>query len=258
MPNEPTSDHALLAGQLLAGLQADFIGELDERIDRLEALTLALDRSGHAQADFDALFRAVHSLKGTAGSFGFTILSALCHAYEDYLQADGTKDDRFLDHCLSYIDLLRLASDRIHLKQTDFSDIEAGIRQLRERHFAKPYTALLVETSKLNARLCREALADLPIQIVQLDDGLQALGRLLSEPFDLLITSQEVKSLNGLALIAALRLANRPGPAIKTLLLTAQDGPIHTPIRPDFIVRKDRNLERQLNEAARQALGCTT
>lgn len=244
--------------ELLANLQAEFVGELDERIHRMETLTLAFEKSGYAQHDFDALYRVVHSLKGTAGSFGFSILSAICHAYEDYLNADQRNNKQFLNNCLSYIDLLRLANDRIHLKQTDFSEIEASIRKLRERHFAKPFTALLVVTSKVNGQVCRQALADLPIQIVQLDDGLQALTRLLSEPFDLLITSQEVKTLNGMALISAIRLANRPGRAIKTILLTSQSGTIPAAIQPDHVVMKDKHLDRNLAAAVKHALDLST
>lgn len=243
---------------LLARLQADFLGELDERIDQIENLTLAFEKGGFNQVDFDALYRTVHSLKGTAGSFGFSILSAVCHAFEDYLNANKQQDRQFLNNCLGYIDLLRLACDRIHRKQTDFTEIEASIRKLRERHFAKRFTAMLVETSKTNAQLCQQALTGLPIQIVQLDDGLQALTRLLSEPFDLLITSQEVKTLNGMALISAIRLAGRAGQPIKSILLTSQPGIIPAAIQPDHIVHKDQHLDRNLAVAVSQALGLTT
>lgn len=252
-----TPPHSPVDG-LLAHLQADFLGELGERIDKLEDLTMAFEQGRFAQSDFDALYRSVHSLKGTAGTFGFPIVTAVCHAYEDYLNSDADKTPEYLSHCLSYIDLLRSAAERILQGRNVFADIEAGIRQLGERHFAKPYSAMLIEPSKLTAEICKQALAKLPIRIVQANDGLQGLGRLLTEPFDLLITSQEVKTLNGVALIAALRLSNRPGQAIKAILLTSQPGRIDTPILPDRIVRKDLHVGENLALAAAEVLGLTT
>lgn len=244
--------------ELLAHLQADFLGELAERIDTLEGLTMAFEKGGFAQTDFDALYRVAHSLKGTAGTFGFTIISAVCHAYEDYLNANKQADPNFLSHCLAYVDLLRSAADKLRQGRTEFADIETAIHRLGETHFAKPYSAMLVEPSKLTAELCKQAMAGLPVRIVQVSDGLQALSRLLSEPFDLLITSQEIKTLNGTALVAAIRLANRPGHEVKTVLLTSQPGRIDTPIQPDRIVRKDLHIGQNLTMAVTKVLGLIT
>lgn len=244
--------------ELLAHLQADFLGELGERIDKLEDLTMAFEKDGATRADFDALYRGVHSLKGTAGTFGFPIISAVCHAYEDYLNAGQQTSPSHLGNCLHYIDLLRATAKKIRQGHNEFADIEASIRRLGEQHFAKPYSAMLVEPSKLTAGLCMQALAGLPIRIVQVNDGLHALSRLLSEPFDLLITSQEIKTLNGAALIAAMRLANRPGQTIKAILLTSQPGRIDTPIPPDRIIRKDLHVGQNLTKAAADVLGLTT
>lgn len=246
------------ANELLAALQANFVGELDERIGQLESHTLAYEQGKFKEVDFDALFRAVHSLKGTAGTFGLAIISAVCHAYEDYLNSEHPHNAKFLSSCLDYVDLLRSTAEGIHQGRNEFSHVEAIIRTLRERHFAKPFTALLVEPSKVNAHLCQSALASLPVQIVQIEDGLQALTRLLSEPFDLLITSREIKTLNGLALIAALKLANRPGKPVRSILLTSQTNKIQSPMQPDHTVLKDRNMEKSLARAVSSALGLTT
>lgn len=246
------------ADELLAHLQADFLAELGERIDKLEDLTMAYEKGHFAQADFDSLFRAVHSLKGSAGTFGFPIASAVCHAYEDYLNSGRQSNASFAANCLKYIDLLRTAAEKVMQGRTEFADIEDSIRRLSESHFAKPYSAILVEPSKLTAELCKQAVSSLPIRLVQANDGLQALTRLLSEPFDLLISSQEVPTLNGTALIAAIRLANRPGQPIKTVLLTSQPGRIDAPIQPDHIVRKDLHLGQNLMQAVTKVLGLKT
>lgn len=73
-------------------IQAIFFIECDEALAAAEA---ALDRCRAGQADdetINAIFRAVHSIKGGAGAFGFTALQAYTHGFETLLSdvRDGT------------------------------------------------------------------------------------------------------------------------------------------------------------------------
>ena len=61
-----------------------------EALEHLEAMTaalLALERRGAGEAEVDALFRAVHTLKGAAYVVGCTPVGALAHGLEDVLVA---------------------------------------------------------------------------------------------------------------------------------------------------------------------------
>ncbi len=64
---------------------------------------------------------------------------------------------------------------------------------------------LIVESARLMTELYQKMLRDLPLQLTNEDNGLTALERLLHEPYDLLIVGRELKELNGIALMAALR-----------------------------------------------------
>ncbi|MBA4773332.1 MAG: chemotaxis protein CheA [Sphingomonas sp.] len=73
-------------------IQAIFFIECDEALAAAEA---ALDRCRAGQADdetINAIFRAVHSIKGGAGAFGFAALQAYTHGFETLLSdvRDGT------------------------------------------------------------------------------------------------------------------------------------------------------------------------
>ena len=73
-------------------IQAIFFIECDEA---LAAAETALDRCRQGQADeetINAIFRAVHSIKGGAGAFGFGALQAYTHGFETLLSdvRDGT------------------------------------------------------------------------------------------------------------------------------------------------------------------------
>lgn len=73
-------------------IQAIFFIECDEALAAAEA---TLDRCRAGQADdetINAIFRAVHSIKGGAGAFGFAALQAYTHGFETLLSdvRDGT------------------------------------------------------------------------------------------------------------------------------------------------------------------------
>lgn len=69
-----------LRGQLLG----TFLEESAENLERLEAGLLALE-AGFDAAVVDEIFRAAHSLKGGAGTFGFGAITGLAHDMETLL-----------------------------------------------------------------------------------------------------------------------------------------------------------------------------
>ena len=89
---------------------AIFFGECGES---LEAAETGLDALRHGRADGDTVnagFRAVHSVKGGAGAFGFTALQAFAHGFESLLSdvRDGTvaAEPTLIDLLLRALDVL--------------------------------------------------------------------------------------------------------------------------------------------------------
>ncbi|MEO0536179.1 MAG: Hpt domain-containing protein [Cyanobacteria bacterium P01_A01_bin.123] len=74
----------------------------EERLQRLEASLLHLEKHPHDEATLAALMREAHSLKGDAGSTGINAVKSLAHAVEDILigiqrrtlELDSTISDR--------------------------------------------------------------------------------------------------------------------------------------------------------------------
>ncbi|MBV8464404.1 MAG: chemotaxis protein CheW [Burkholderiales bacterium] len=62
-----------------------FFEEAEEHLATLERLLLELDLASPDTEDLNAIFRAAHSIKGGAGTFGFTDLAALTHILENLL-----------------------------------------------------------------------------------------------------------------------------------------------------------------------------
>jgi two-component system, chemotaxis family, sensor kinase CheA len=62
-----------------------FFEETREHLDNVEAILLRLDTDAPLPDDLNAIFRAVHSIKGSAGMLGCTDVAALTHLQENLL-----------------------------------------------------------------------------------------------------------------------------------------------------------------------------
>jgi two-component system chemotaxis sensor kinase CheA len=62
-----------------------FFEEAQEHLNSMESLLLELDISDPDAEQLNAIFRAAHSIKGSAGTFGFTDLAEVTHVLENLL-----------------------------------------------------------------------------------------------------------------------------------------------------------------------------
>src|SRR5689334_4341949 len=82
-----------------------FFEEAQEHLASMENLLLQLDIVDPDSEQLNAIFRAAHSIKGSAGTFGFTDLTQVTHILEnlldrlrkDELALKGEMIDAFLD-----------------------------------------------------------------------------------------------------------------------------------------------------------------
>lgn len=94
----------------LDDLKLVFFEECAELLLEVESTTGQLAGGSGSEADLNALFRAVHSLKGGAGAFGFSRLVRFAHAYENILHAlrsgELSQFDAIKDQALASVDVL--------------------------------------------------------------------------------------------------------------------------------------------------------
>ncbi|MCS7008619.1 MAG: Hpt domain-containing protein, partial [Chthoniobacterales bacterium] len=62
-----------------------FIQEAEEHLQTLDNDLILLESNPHDQEGINRVFRAVHSIKGTAGFFGFSGIVELAHAMENVM-----------------------------------------------------------------------------------------------------------------------------------------------------------------------------
>jgi len=87
-----------------------FFDETDEHLATMESVLLAVDLSLPDSEDLNAIFRAAHSIKGGAATFGFADLAALTHILENLLdkvrKGSMALSSEMVDACLQSKDVL--------------------------------------------------------------------------------------------------------------------------------------------------------
>lgn len=239
-----------------------YLAELPQRLADVEALILDADKTSDFEDLYETLYRNVHSMKGSAGTHGLHIISTLCHNLEDQLtEASGDQSKVTADmknNWLANLDLIEQARQKLEQGEESFADLEESLDSLRRTSPEVKYTALLVEPSAIHAQMCEQVFTEHGVSFSHANDGYAALGRLLSEPFDMLITSMQLPLLNGLAVIGALRLSSSRNKSIKTVLLTSSvDGKYDRRIDPDYVVEKNSEMANMLEKIANKIIDNT-
>lgn len=207
---------------ILEHLREAFLEDMPTRVDKIEDEVMS---SKNADS-YDELFRMVHSLKGTAGSYNFHTLTKISHCMEDTMEALMKRNEfgssSTVEMLLKYIDILRDTTNNLISTHSSPLDLDERLEELREQNFQELANVLVVEPSKLYESMIEHSLQDLPINLTFKEDGLPALDSLLLNKYDLLITSLECPRLNGDALVAALRLVHNFNKDIKVILLSSR------------------------------------
>lgn len=238
---------------LVAGIRDDFVGELPERCDLLEDGILALERdAAHA---FDELYRHVHNLKSSGGTFGLPLITRICHQFESFVStARGRFDSLAVSYALSYVDLLRRVAEAPEREGAFAMAIEQDLEQLRLSSMPGCASVLLVEPSVATRKFCQGVLEPLSVRLVSQDRGLSALELLLHEPFDLLIAARELPELNALALVAALRESGGHNKDIPVILISSNSTPAPAYLNINTTIKRDAEFVSTLARCAGDVL----
>jgi len=121
----------------LSVFQSIFFEEADEHLAVIEAALLRAENAELSAEDLNAIFRAVHSIKGSSGMLGFADITALMHELENLLdllrQGDRPLTNRDVDVLLRAGDLAKTKIEfrkGLQPEAPDASALEAEIREL--------------------------------------------------------------------------------------------------------------------------------
>ena len=113
-----------------------FLDETDDNVQRLDDLLLALEKDMVDMDVINEIFRAAHTLKGMAGTMGFTNMMGLTHAMEDRLDAarKGTRPltEADMNRLFQGLDTLQEMADAIRGGGNDAHiDVSEMVAELR-------------------------------------------------------------------------------------------------------------------------------
>lgn len=94
------------AEEFLSEFTALFLEDSRQKVSELEALAKALRQTGKAGERYFEFMRLVHSLKGTAPTFGFPTVGMIAHRLEDYVNNVTGLDDKTIHDVYVYIDAI--------------------------------------------------------------------------------------------------------------------------------------------------------
>lgn len=236
--------------QLLAGMRLNYLDELPEKINNLEIILLALEENPDNQEHYNELYRNIHSMKGSGGSYGIDILTNICHQMENFMQeiqGDGDIKQNVFANLFLCIDLLRDARSVAANSISDYSEIESRLNQLYQSAKNNKPAILIAETSPTLTSMYRQILSSLPVQITCINDGLPALEQLIRHPYNLIIAGKELKTLNAYALVAALRYSNSLNQKIPAIILSSSHEPPNNLF--SMAIMRDKNQTENLLQA---------
>ncbi len=242
---------------MLAALRENYLRDLPSYIDDIEQVLLDLERGGFQLDLCRDLYRQVHTLKGSGGTYGMSFISDICHPLEDLLSnliEHPALLPSTIEPALRYVDLMRKACFIYASKLEPGEDLKLSLHALRKSMSKHKHAALIVESSDVVLGAMRDTLTEFGFRIELAQDGYSALGRLLAEPFDVLITSLENSRLNGIALISAMQKSGTKLARTKTILLTTSDH-LDQVIRPDYVLKKNAELKKRFRECLLQVTG---
>ena len=115
-----------------------FLDETDDNLQRLDDMLLALEKNMVDMDVINEIFRSAHTLKGMAGTMGFTQMMGLTHAMEDRLDEarKGTRPLTEADMNLLFtgLDNLQAMADSIRGGGNDAHiDVSEIVSQLRDK-----------------------------------------------------------------------------------------------------------------------------
>jgi CheY-like chemotaxis protein len=236
---------------LMARMRENYLRELPEKFSELESLVLGVGRD---EAALEALYRATHSLKGSAGTYGYGILSNICHNLEDCfsLYREQAHDaEAAVEMWLRYVDLLRDVHGRLEAADVNEREIEAVLDNLRKHYESYELRGLLVLESALDQAVVQRAFNGFPVSLVSVHDGLQAMERLLVEKFDFYVLGNQLPRLNGPSIITAIRTNNGLNRNTPCILLSASSPEMFgRQTDPDFVVTRDSHFIERLTNAS--------
>lgn len=216
-----------------------FLEDVIDTLSTAESLILRL-KTENSKDSQRKLFQMFHSIKGSSGTYGLREFETYVHKMEDTLNilaAGGLSQDESISDLLEQLDSLhhkaenyQSKSDEAILKIVDPDGSETAdpceieINTKTARHEDSPNKKILIICdSKVVSTVIIQTLYPYNLACSLVEDGHSALGRLLLEPFDMIISQVQLKLIDGISLGKMLQLSTNPNQSTPILFISGSE-----------------------------------
>ena len=232
----------------------EFLDQLPHKLQHAAQFLDALPHHASPQAPLAELFLIIHSIRGSSATFGLPWLTVICHPFEELIQSaidTRLQVSLFVTLAHNYLALLHHTAQTLAEGRSPGDDIPKQLAKLHRQAFALCFTVAVVVNSRTLREMCLQALQPFDARVVEFDDPLNALQRILTEPFHAMIVSSELYPMRGEALIASIHYSCRARRAsFKTVLLSSNGNAPSWKRRdcdPDFVILRNQQFLLQLH-----------
>ncbi|MDP2698084.1 Hpt domain-containing protein [Thalassospira sp.] len=220
---------------IVARLKQDFMEDTIDRIDRIET---TIDRVAggmdSASAGVAELRREAHTIKGLAGSFGFPLVGAIAHRFEDYIADLTAIDDQ---EAASLVDFTSWVREVIESGTNPPAEEETRIlRSLPSRSAKtandshkdaatpKNLEILIVTATTVQAHFLQREMREKGYRTITARTAVEAFQTVVQSRPDAIISAAVLDGLSGIELIRALAAMKTTGEKPLALLTSFEPG----------------------------------
>jgi CheY-like chemotaxis protein/HPt (histidine-containing phosphotransfer) domain-containing protein len=236
-------------------LKVEYLAGIDEEITELEEKIIGLEKVSEANLKTAVyeIFRVVHSIKGSAGSFEFYMLANIFHRFEDYIDYTNLniKLAETVDLFLKFVDLSKKCIRDYQEKPDDLEKYATLVDEIAYSKNNSKGKVLLVEPAKSIQKMFKKICTESNLEMAVIRNGATAMNRILTEKFDAIVTSLNTDVLDGKSLLCAIRVMKNINAKTPLLLVTSDE---NTVIEDKTIscIQKDndfiQNIEKFIKE----------
>ena len=221
----------------IVNLVHEFYDGLDDDLDFVEQEILNLLDT--QDTNIRAVYAKVHSIKGSSGALGLDFISTVCHIFEDHLShMDGPVSQEQGELFFNLIDLLRDYKEASFSSDLDQSAFSARLNALTSQNTKLKF--LIVQNTKSFLRRYKQILEGSGIELSTAKNGYDALGRVLKEPFDLLLCDSQLDLISGGDLTKILKTVRVNNPNMKVAIVSSDENMTQESAgNPDFLLHKN-------------------
>lgn len=188
---------------ILADMATEFLESCE---DRLEEVDQALDRlrssKGFNENDILEIKRHIHSLKGMGTTFGFSSISLLAHALEDYFEALFVADKNGIHDIQHFVDRIReVAESRINWPDRTVAqiihDMPLSAKRRTVRKDGLALSILVLMPKGLQRKIVASELSQFGFSVLTAENGVDAIEKSLRLRPDLFMSSMILDDLTG-------------------------------------------------------------